>query len=645
MMDECAPSIPRGARPGWTARRAVGQALAVVSLMSVDFAVLALSVATAVAVRASLLPILSPAFAVPTYPVSHYAALWWVPLVYLGALAYTGLYTRRDPSWEEARRCVVGVGTSLLLLFTVLSTAKLTEDVSRPVILLAWSLAALLLPLARLLAKRVLRDLGLWRRTILLLGRGDLVDRIRRALERHATLGYQVAGTTDDPARAVERAIATGAQDVVVALPGVDRPELLDLVERLRGVAEHVLLAPNLAESPVLGVEVLGFLEDRALLLRIPNNLLRPWNLALKRAFDLAVGTLLAVVALPVVVLAAAAVWLDSPGPVFYADPRVGRRRRTFRCVKLRTMYVDSDQRLAAYLAAHPEAAAEWERYRKLRSYDPRVTRVGRILRRYSLDELPQLLHVLRGEMSLVGPRPYLPRELPLEGGEGMLDVRPGLTGLWQVSGKNQLEFRERTRLDRWYVNNWSLWLDLIILVRTLPVLLRGDGDPQDAPSRKDAGKEKVVLSSRSRPDRAPGGEPSRTGIFPARGRAVGAGSAREGGFTLVEILVSLTLMALILIPLMAGFDWSMGQAGQSNTTTAATNLARQALEYARSQASNPAGFPVPSSPRAPVAGTPFQRETLTSTNTAMNWETITVNVYYGTSPTPLVTLSTVVSP
>jgi undecaprenyl-phosphate galactose phosphotransferase len=148
---------------------------------------------------------------------------------------------------------------------------------------------------------------------------------------------------------------------------------------------------------------------------------------------------------------------------------------RLFNCLKLRTMYLDADRRLEAYLGAHAEAAQEWERFRKLRGFDPRVTRAGRWLRRYAIDELPQVFNVLRGDMSLVGPRPYLPREMPLVEGDGMLDLRPGMTGLWQVSGKNALDFRQRGKLDRWYVGNWSVWLDLIIFIKTVPLALRGE--------------------------------------------------------------------------------------------------------------------------------------------------------------------------
>ncbi|MDR7556475.1 MAG: exopolysaccharide biosynthesis polyprenyl glycosylphosphotransferase [Armatimonadota bacterium] len=449
--------------------------LARAALVAGDLLTLVAALAVAVGVRGAVLPWLSPAFARPTYPLAHYLSLWWLPAVYLGALWYAGLYTRRDPFWEEARRCVSGVTVAAVATFALLALAKVGDDVSRPVVVMAWAVLLVALPAARRVVKAALVRLGPWRQRVLVVGDGPQAARLAEALARAPTLGYDVAGVVDDPALAPERARALGARDVIVGAAHLGRAEFLALVERLRPVAENVLVAPDVSEMPVLGVEVVGLFEDRALLLRVPNNLLRPWNVVTKRAFDLLAGAALAAVALPVLAAAAVAVRLTSPGPAFHVEPRVGRGRRLFPCYKLRTMYVDADARLAAFLRDNPGAAEEWERYWKLRGHDPRVTPVGRWLRRWGLDELPQVLNVLRGEMSLVGPRPYLPRELPLLPGDGMLDVPPGLTGLWQVSGKNALDYRQRVHLDRWYVNNWSLWLDVIILAKTVPAVLRGE--------------------------------------------------------------------------------------------------------------------------------------------------------------------------
>lgn len=180
---------------------------------------------------------------------------------------------------------------------------------------------------------------------------------------------------------------------------------------------------------------------------------------------------------LPILLLLMLAVKLDSPGPIFFSQDQLGQHARRIRPLKFRTMHVGAEARLQALLAAGGALAEEYARHHKLKN-DPRVTRVGRLLRRTSLDELPQLWNILAGDMSLVGPRPYLPRELPaMEGHEGtILQVRPGLTGLWQVSGRSQTSFAARVQFDVAYVQQWSLRKDLGILVKTLWVVLAGVG-------------------------------------------------------------------------------------------------------------------------------------------------------------------------
>ncbi len=453
----------------------VARILCLLALLGADLVALGAALAGAVGVRASVFPALSPAFSRPTYPLAHYLQLWWLPLAFLGAFAYAGLYTRRMPRWEEIRRCASAATTGTVLAFALVSMGKFQEDVSRPVLVLTWLGLLFTLPTVRGLTKRALFSLGPWRCRALVVGEVGAAMAIASALRRDPSLGYEVVGIVSDWREAPQAAASWGAREVVVLSSGLGRSEVLRVVEALRPVAQNVLLVPDLAEVPVLSLEVFGLFEDRAVLLRVPNPLLNPWNGLLKRAMDLTLGSVLALLAAPVVAAAALAVKLDSPGPAFHVEPRIGRGGRRFPCVKLRTMYVDAPARLAAHLAADPEAREEWERYRKLRGYDPRVTRVGRFLRRWSLDELPQLWNVLRGEMSLVGPRPYLPEEKALLSGDGMLDVRPGMTGLWQVSGRNALDFPTRQLLDRWYVGNWSPWLDLLILLRTPSAVLRGE--------------------------------------------------------------------------------------------------------------------------------------------------------------------------
>jgi undecaprenyl-phosphate galactose phosphotransferase len=195
-----------------------------------------------------------------------------------------------------------------------------------------------------------------------------------------------------------------------------------------------------------------------------------------KRAVDIVICLLAAPFALLIGVPIALAIWLDG-GPVLYSQPRIGRDGRQFPCLKLRSMVFNADTRLAHMLASDPCAREQWSRYQKLTN-DPRVTWLGRFIRAFSLDELPQLINVWRGEMSIVGPRPIMVDQISLYGDQFAVycTMRPGITGLWQVSGRNQKTFAERARLDAQYARNWSILGDIVIVLRTLPAVLAGRG-------------------------------------------------------------------------------------------------------------------------------------------------------------------------
>lgn len=198
---------------------------------------------------------------------------------------------------------------------------------------------------------------------------------------------------------------------------------------------------------------------------------------ALKRSFDVTAALAAIVFFSPLLAMLALLVKFSDGGSVLYAHTRIGRGGRSFRCLKFRTMVKNGSDVLAAHLDENPAARAEWNATRKLQD-DPRVTRVGAVLRKLSLDELPQIFNVLRGEMSFVGPRPVVQDELAMYGvaAECYLRARPGLTGLWQVSGRNDVSYEKRVDFDRYYVENWSFGFDLLIIVKTLPAVIMSRG-------------------------------------------------------------------------------------------------------------------------------------------------------------------------
>jgi lipopolysaccharide/colanic/teichoic acid biosynthesis glycosyltransferase len=266
-----------------------------------------------------------------------------------------------------------------------------------------------------------------------------------------------------------------GIRYAILAMPGVDSQKLLRLSERVGTFFTRMLIIPDLLGFGSLGVPARDI--GGVLGLEVQQRLLLPWSRFAKRALDLGLTLFGGLCILPLIILLCVLIKLDSRGPILYWQPRLGRDARQFQAAKFRSMHGDGEARLRAVLDADPKLAAEYAEFHKL-SRDPRVTRVGRFLRKYSLDELPQLLSVIRGDMSLVGPRPYLEREVKDMDGQEVVILRatPGMTGMWQVSDRNTTGFSERLKMDVHYVRNWSPWLDVYILARTFEVVIRGTG-------------------------------------------------------------------------------------------------------------------------------------------------------------------------
>jgi Undecaprenyl-phosphate galactose phosphotransferase WbaP len=258
-------------------------------------------------------------------------------------------------------------------------------------------------------------------------------------------------------------------------MPYASREELSRLVSLTAIHFRHVLITPNLSgvtNSAVVARNLAGIFT-----VELKYNLLDPWALRAKRIIDLCVTVVGGVLALPLFVVLTVLVYVESGGSVFYRDNRMGLDGKMFSCIKFRTMVTEAEELLQRILEEDEVSREEYSRYHKLRD-DPRVTRVGRLLRKTSLDELPQIWNVIKGEMSLVGPRPYLPRESKEIGmvQSEILRVRPGITGPWQVAGRNQTSFQNRVEMDTYYVHDWSVWLDLVLLARTVKTVLKSSG-------------------------------------------------------------------------------------------------------------------------------------------------------------------------
>jgi Undecaprenyl-phosphate galactose phosphotransferase WbaP len=266
-----------------------------------------------------------------------------------------------------------------------------------------------------------------------------------------------------------------GIKTAILIVPEMPEQLQMEVVNEQRFGFKRLILISDLSWIGSVGVvpyDLEGFLG-----LEVRQNLFSTWQQIAKRALDVSLVFILSPILLPLIGFIALAICLDSRGPIFYGHERIGKDRKKVKVWKFRTMIQYADEKLTKYLVQHPELRAEWEATQKLKN-DPRVTRVGRFLRKSSLDELPQVWNILKGEMSLVGPRPIVEDEVKHYGYVFKLytRVRPGLTGLWQVSGRNNVGYDMRVRFDEYYVRNWSIWVDIYILLRTTWVVLQRDG-------------------------------------------------------------------------------------------------------------------------------------------------------------------------
>ena len=306
----------------------------------------------------------------------------------------------------------------------------------------------------------------------------DLVESIRIDPQQRAPgMFAEVEGVpiVGDVSLSNELAKRLKIKYAVVAMPGLEAKRLLRLTERIAGAFSHMMMIPDLFGLGSIGAaakDVGGVLG-----IEVKQQLLLPGPRMAKRIMDYALTLIGSVFVMPIILLLMILIVIDSRGGPFYRQKRLGRDGTQFMAYKFRSMHGDGEERLREVLASDPALRAEYEKFHKLRN-DPRVTRVGRVLRKFSLDELPQLFNVLRGEMSLVGPRPYLEREIKdMDAQEGIiLRATPGMTGLWQVSDRNNTSFAERVTMDVHYVRNWSPWMDISILARTLRVVVKGTG-------------------------------------------------------------------------------------------------------------------------------------------------------------------------
>jgi lipopolysaccharide/colanic/teichoic acid biosynthesis glycosyltransferase len=447
----------------------------------------------------------------------------------LFAFALGHLYASTPPSPpEEIRRLTLTI-TSIYLGFYILGflehTGALAATVQRATWAYAWLLSIVLVPMARGAVKETFAGRPFFGTPTLVLGAGLVGRRIVATLRNHPELGLKpVAVLDDDPRRhgtlratwtesdielesvrdpelgvppaheswgrfseiagvpvvggldlAPALAQRLGIRCAIVAMPELESAQLVATLERVAWSFNEILVVPDLLNIAHYGAPARSL--GGVLGIEVRRQLLRKGPRVVKRIVDVVLTVLGGLLVLPILLLLAVVIRLDSRGPALYRQQRLGQDGVRFWALKFRTMHGDGEERLLGLLARDPGRRAEYEQFHKLTD-DPRVTRLGRLLRKYSLDELPQIWNVLVGDMSLVGPRPYLDRELPEMDQQEIivLRVKPGITGIWQVTERNATDFRHRVAMDVDYVRNWSPWLDTYVIARTFFVVVKGTG-------------------------------------------------------------------------------------------------------------------------------------------------------------------------
>lgn len=390
---------------------------------------------------------------------------------------------------DELRHLVSTTTLAFLIMIGVTFAFKTTSAYSRIELVLTWLVCLPLIPFGRYIMRRVLIRLGLWGESVVIVGNLPKARAVADYFRERLQYGILPVAVLSDQRHADDSSgtcprlpicrVKTLARTLSVKTAVIVFDDLNNLDQIIKLYRDTflwiILIKSNYKNYGLTFLKPLDFLD--VLGLQVKNNLLHASAQVFKRYMDIVFSIFGLLILAPLLGIVALVIHWESPGDVFYRQARLGRKGHVFNLLKFRTMYQNANEILRTEFASNPQLKNEWDRYQKIKE-DPRLTRSGKLLRRLSLDELPQLWNVLKGEMSLVGPRPIMVDQLELYGEniKEYFQVAPGITGLWQVSGRNQTTFARRAELDLEYIQRWSVWLDIYVLLRTIKVVIWQQG-------------------------------------------------------------------------------------------------------------------------------------------------------------------------
>ncbi len=423
-----------------------------------DILMIVLSVYLAFSIRESFETLEPHTIAYTTY-------LTFYPLymIILLLFTYEGIYTYRYDFWHESRLVIKVLIFSSILVFAYLAMTKSIENYSRLVIGFSFIFMTILIPLSKNISKKVLYLMGVWQKKAKIYGNDSfLTDEIYG----NPYLGYIKPTKKEEPST------------IFVNSKGSTLTTLKKVLSNQIKKNKEVIFIPLMGDYDLTHSHIYELSNTRTNLIVYQNRLKSWYRKLIQQIFNYLLAIVLLPILLPIIGIFAILIKKESPGPVFFAHKRIGQNGRIIPTFKFRSMYKDAEQRLEKLLLENEEIQKEWQTNFKLKN-DPRITKIGNFLRKTSLDELPQIFNVLRGEMNFVGPRPVIAQEIEQyykEDVEYYHMVKPGITGLWQVSGRSDTDYEFRVATDKWYILNWSLWLDIVILIKTIKVVLKRDG-------------------------------------------------------------------------------------------------------------------------------------------------------------------------
>ena len=428
-------------------------------LFLIDILVIALSICIGYALRSFFDTSFEDTFG---HTLSIYLTFPLLYVITLAMLAYEGIYTKRYDFWHETRQIIKSLILSFILILAFLAMTQEIYGYSRAMIIFTFAIMVFLLPLCKYIAKNYLYHLGLWRRKASVLSK-DIY--FKKEIFGNAYLGYEEADNNN-------------SKTIFIDSYKKDINTIKDTIEAEMQVNHEVIFIPLINEYDLTRSFIYNLSARHRNLIVYTNRLKSRYRLWTKKISDIFMSLITFPLLVPVLLFIAYKIQKEEPGsPILFKQERLGENGEIFICYKFRTMYEESDELLQTYLTEHPEEITYYATYHKYK-HDPRITKIGHTLRKTSLDELPQIFNVLKGEMSFIGPRPYLlnEKEKMDKHVNTILTVRPGITGLWQVSGRSSLDFQSRIALDVWYIRNWNLWMDLVILIKTIKTVLVREG-------------------------------------------------------------------------------------------------------------------------------------------------------------------------